>query len=37
MHLTLTAHEFMNREHWFVEDVVMEITGGEASSPLAFS
>ncbi len=37
MHLTLTAHEFMNREHWFVEDVVMEIAGGESSSPLAFS
>lgn len=35
--LALTAHEFRNREHWFVENVVMEISSGEASSLLVLS
>jgi hypothetical protein len=30
--LRLTVHEFVSREHWFVEDVVMEISAGGASS-----
>ncbi len=35
--LVLTVHEFISREHWFVEDVVIEISGSESSSPPAFS
>lgn len=32
--LALTVHDFVSREHWFVEDVVMEVRGSEPSAPL---
>ena len=32
LRLTLTALEFINREHWFVEDMVMEMSDREGSS-----
>lgn len=37
VHLTLTLHEFMTREHWFVEGAVMEISESRRPSQPAFS
>jgi hypothetical protein len=35
--LALTIHEFVSRESWLVEDVLLDISGGGSSSPVASS